>query len=155
MEGRFLKYVEQIRGNNCEATISQFWGVNRELYYYCPDGYKVTYLYPPGSPALACKRVPEKPNPLKQERDCPAAGNPINLASGNKYQRERDYRGTEPFPLVFERHYSSDARLIATPVNTPVLGERWRHGLERSVRLTDYATLSTATVTRADGRVFL
>ncbi|MGH8613904.1 MAG: DUF6531 domain-containing protein [Gammaproteobacteria bacterium] len=119
MEGRFLKYVE------CEATITQLWGINRELYYYCPDGYKVTYLYPQGSPVLACKRVPEKPNPLKQERNCPAAGNPINLASGNKYQRDSDYRGTGPFPLVFERHYSSDATLIATPLNTPVLGERW------------------------------
>ncbi|MGH8653567.1 MAG: DUF6531 domain-containing protein [Gammaproteobacteria bacterium] len=152
LEGKRLRYFGYNPLSNCEIGGEGGWGINRQRFSYCPDAYKVTYLYPQGTPVLACKRVPEKPNPLKQDRNCPAAGNPINLASGNKYQRDSDYRGTGAFPLVFERHYNSDATLIATPVNTPVLGERWRHGLERSVRLTDYATLSTATVTRADGR---
>ena len=37
----------------------------------------------------------------------PAAGNPILISTGNKYQSETDYSGGGPFPLVIHRAYNS------------------------------------------------
>lgn len=47
--------------------------------------------------------------PLEKDNgDCcdRAVGNPINFATGNKYQREVDYQGSGPFPLEYVRHFN-------------------------------------------------
>lgn len=72
--------------------------------------------------------------------------NPINVGTGNKYQREQDYLGTGPFPLRFERHYNS-----AGGIETRHVGEQWRHTYDRTVIL----GTGTATLNRADGRVLV
>ena len=38
-------------------------------------------------------------------------GNPINLATGNKFQKEVDYEGSGAFPLRFVRYYNSTMRM--------------------------------------------
>jgi RHS repeat-associated protein len=38
---------------------------------------------------------------------CGTSGNPINLATGEKYQSETDYRGAGALPLSLERNYAS------------------------------------------------
>lgn len=76
-----------------------------------------------------------------------AAGycNPVNVSTGNKYQREVDYAGAGSFPLRFERHYNS-----APVVTSTRIGTRWRHTYDRSVVEVD---ASTVDVYRADGKV--
>jgi RHS repeat-associated protein len=90
-------------------------------------------------------------DPLRNLNQCPVAGNPVSLASGNKFQREVDYPGTAPTVagerfLVFERHYNSEAT-----VGQSSLGLNWRHSFDRSLVLS--ASGSVATLQRADGSV--
>lgn len=65
-----------------------------------------------------------------------SAGNPINIATGNKYQSETDYAGPAIAPLLrFTRHYNSSNGL-------------WTHNL--SARLTLQSHM--VTLHREDGR---
>lgn len=47
---------------------------------------------------------------------CQKVGNPINVASGNKFEQVTDYQGVGPFPLVASRTYNSG---VANEVNSP------------------------------------
>jgi len=76
--------------------------------------------------------------------DCNGS-NPINGATGNKYQLESDYTGAGHFPLVFNRHYNS-----YTPESAS-LGRNWRHTYERSVVIDASQTPNVARVYRQDG----
>jgi YD repeat-containing protein len=62
----------------------------------CPAGYQGRTL-PNG--VIECWRFPSG--------ICPECGNPIRPGDGSKIQRETDFRGAGPFPLVLERYYSS------------------------------------------------
>ena len=77
--------------------------------------------------------------------NAPKVGNPIHPATGNKYQRESDYRGAGAFALTFTRHYNSFGR-----VREAGIGRQWRHGHAREV----VRRGSTATVYRGDGAAF-
>ncbi|MGX2041831.1 DUF6531 domain-containing protein [Methylocaldum sp. MU1018] len=70
--------------------------------------------------------------------------NPVNGATGNKYQAEPDYTGTGRLPLEFSRHYNS-----AYPEHR-TLGLRWRHSYDRQLAL----TANDAYVARSDGRAY-
>ncbi|MDX1517049.1 MAG: DUF6531 domain-containing protein, partial [Woeseiaceae bacterium] len=60
-------------------------------------------------------------------------GNPINLATGNKYQREVDFVGGGTFPLSIIRHYNSDG--AETAASDGVFGQGWNNQLaDRIVR---------------------
>lgn len=106
----------------------------------CPDGYTpsgatcipagVVALKMPGDPAQCC-------------------ANPIEPGSGNKYQRELDYRGPGVFPLEFARTYNS-AVLDGYRTSAPSLTSQWLHSYDREIRL----DANTATVSRQDGKVF-
>lgn len=66
-----------------------------------------------------------------ERRMCPSstfAGDPIDTATGNKYQQETDYRST-PL-LTFRRFYNSTAQ-----VPRANLGTRWRHSFNRALEL--------------------
>lgn len=80
----------------------------------------------------------------------PQAGNPISLATGNKYQRELDYQGAGPFPLQFVRHYNSQG---LGDIVVPRLGRGWRHHYERQIGFVPLPGLSMAYAYRPDGRV--
>lgn len=71
----------------------------------------------------------------KNHGSCPASGvngsNPIDTASGNKFQRETDYVGVGNHPIVFERFYNS--RDLASAG----LGATWRHSYSRSLLILD------------------
>lgn len=75
-------------------------------------------------------------------------GNPINTATGNKFQEEIDYLGAGKDGLKIIRYYGSS---ITTP--TAHLGNRWRHFYDRSVYLSSYSGASSAAVSRPDGKV--
>lgn len=68
--------------------------------WYCPSGHVQS--------GNTCVRASYMPDPHKDcgPPDC-SEGNPINAASGNKFQRELDYKGTGVLPLHWERNYNS------------------------------------------------
>jgi len=80
-----------------------------------------------------------------------AAGDPINYATGNKYEAELDYSSAGISPLVLRRFYNSN-----TILNTTNFGGGWRSSYSRSLNGPTPATPSStvATVTRDDGRVY-
>ncbi|MBQ0758888.1 MAG: RHS repeat-associated protein [Zhongshania sp.] len=59
-----------------------------------------------------------------------AFGNPIDIGTGNKFQREFDYRHAGVTPLVFERYYNS----LQSPTRS-ALGYGWRHSYSRQLLL--------------------
>lgn len=87
---------------------------------------------------------PTNPKNLGPPDFCPI-GNPINQATGNKYQIESDYIGSGPFPLIWQRTYNGD-----TQVKAASLGANWRGTYDRSVSVSS----TTATVYRPDGKSY-
>ncbi|MFN8756771.1 MAG: DUF6531 domain-containing protein [Burkholderiales bacterium] len=84
-----------------------------------------------------------------------SCGNPINFATGNKFQRETDYVGSGPMPLRIERAYNS----AATPsenylsiLSQPPLsfGRNWRFSYDRHLKTEGDNTIW---ISRADGRI--
>ncbi len=73
----------------------------------------------PASVQIACP-LPDDKGPPK-ENSC--VGNPIDIASGNKFQLETDYISTSTPALAFQRSYNSTDGL-------------WRHNFSSSLRLT-------------------
>ena len=71
-------------------------------------------------------------------------GNPINAATGNKFQKEPDYKGAENTYLSLERFYNSHG------TGSTAFGANWRSTWHRAIAQTDSLTVK---VTRADGRV--
>ncbi|EHY9845526.1 RHS repeat-associated core domain-containing protein [Vibrio splendidus] len=57
-------------------------------------------------------------------------GNPINLATGNKYQQETDYVSADMEPLVFTRHYNSQLALSGKQSD---VGIGWSHNYSNKV----------------------
>ena len=82
---------------------------------------------------------------------CVGKANPVNMATGNKFQVETDYRGAGMSPLEFVRTYN---RLVPANVS---LGPKWRHTYERWIVFTRSGTspvVMTAKVYRADGKAY-
>ena len=76
-------------------------------------------------------------------------GNPINSGSGNKFQIETDYQQSS-FALALLRIYNGNPQVVSDPI----FGAQWRHSYQRSVRLNSNASISTAYVSRDNGRVY-
>lgn len=79
---------------------------------------------------------------------CPkmtVTGNPINFATGNKFQDETDYKGSGPFPLVLTRYYNSQDDGAAH-----AFGFNWYDSYSRSL----IQIGSTALIKRPNGPVF-
>lgn len=85
-------------------------------------------------------------------------GNPINSATGNKYQIENDYVGFGPAALEFARYYNSSPDVVSA-----YIGAHWRHSYSRSIEwirndlpLGDHAWTvhyTAARIYRPDGKV--
>ena len=77
-----------------------------------------------------------------------AEGSAITLSTGNEYQRELDYSGPGPFPLLFERHYNSAA------VTSGRVGTLWLHTYERTLQVVAIAPYTWAfQALRPDGHI--
>jgi RHS repeat-associated protein len=107
---------------------------------------------PTGGVCLA-NPPPTNPQGVSQDRnlgepDCPTgacpvgAGNPINTATGNKYQRETDFIASDL--LRFERFYNS-----AATAPSHLVGRHWTNTYTRRVTALD---ANTVVVGRPDGR---
>lgn len=101
--------------------------INRPL---CPSGYLRNFGSYNGqkNQSFCTLEVPDlqqcdtTPKPDKQRGNCDnlMEGNPCNVATGNKYQAELDFKGRGAFPLRYVRHYNSDAGTRVTE-----LGPQW------------------------------
>jgi RHS repeat-associated protein len=80
----------------------------------------------------------ENPAPGKDDLgpSCPSCGNPVDPATGNKYQTEVDYVAGGSGSLRFERSYNSLSRDLTSS------GAGWRHSFDRSLTL-DYGIQPT------------
>lgn len=77
----------------------------------------------------------------------PNCTNPINGASGNKYQREVDVPPpTADSPLIFERHYNAGLGRARS------LGRSWQHSYDRVLVAAGVEEGVTAYLLRPDGR---
>jgi RHS repeat-associated protein len=78
----------------------------------------------------------------------PAAGDPINIATGNKFVQETDFRGNKW--LQWRRFYNSQAGVLSSELRS-----QWRHSYDRSISFIGQAIggqTAYATVTRPDGK---
>jgi len=119
--------------------------------YYCPEGWffskRRLTLSDHAGPAgwgPVCLSPDEMRN--KQDRACPTIGNPILIATGNKFQTEVDYQSTKQSSLKFSRYYNSDSFII--PTN---MGQKWNHTY--SQHLTSYK--KSTSIHRNNGQVFI
>ena len=78
------------------------------------------------------------------------AGNPINAATGNKFQLETDFVGAANTGLQLKRFYNSYNSQDTTA--TAFVGAKWHGTWQRSVSLATNGTIA-AYYTREDGRV--
>ncbi|MEJ2795865.1 DUF6531 domain-containing protein, partial [Iodobacter sp. LRB] len=119
-----------LSGNNCLCPPSTFLGpVSQTCRPQCPSQYLAI--------GNICKPFPPCPDGLCIERDLGSpdvcSGNPINTATGNKFQTEIDF--TWGNGQVFKRFYNGGS------LAEQGLGFAWRHSLmRRIVRVTDIET---------------
>ena len=76
-------------------------------------------------------------------RQCDTAGNPITVATGNKYQYEIDINSSHPFGLTFKRYYNSQNAVPG------VLGYGWRHEYAAELKI-DGESIKAI---RSDGKI--
>ena len=86
-----------------------------------------------GSPPDSCDKIPS----------C-SEGNPINAATGNKFQMETDYVGIGSNSLELRRYYNSQ------DYSSSAFGAKWHSTYHRGLTQSNSTTVA---VTRADGRV--
>jgi len=91
-----------------------------------------------------CKKITLEKDHKQSQEIC--TGNPINVATGNKFQTETDHQSQTPFGLSFVRFYNSSSNAVDKGV-----GKKWRHGFNRSLKLVD----TQAQVARSNGQTFL
>ena len=96
----------------------------------------------PGGPSCGAESDPGSSNTgsLPQRH----VGNPVDVITGNKYQRVDDYRALGS-PLIFSRHYNT--ALVDHDVR---LGQGWRHSYSVVLSRVDENTLQ---IVQSDGRV--
>lgn len=82
-----------------------------------------------------------------------SVGEPINSATGNVSQVQRDYMALGPFPLRFERFYNSLSPIPAFA--TTELGVGWRGTYDSAVMLITGQGTPAAVVIRPDGQSLL
>ncbi len=114
---------------------------------FCGDG---TYIE--GGLTCACQCTPAN-KCLGSPCDVPGGcevGNPISLATGNKYEEVADYHTAGINPLTFTRYYNS---LGSTNTRAAMLGGKWRSTYDRFLRPVSSNNVITAVVAeRADGQ---
>lgn len=90
------------------------------------------------------------PSPKNRGTPDACVGNPIHAGIGNKFQVEAIYSGAGVLPADFSLYYNN-----STPIQNANLGANWRGRYDRTITLNTLGGISTATVYRPDGKVFL
>lgn len=115
---------------------------------YCPGGWSVGESEAPHGLPGFCYRPLKNNGPKNPGPPTTCGGtNPINLGSGNKYQRETDYAASSAAGLSMHRHYNSIGNFPYVAV-----GDNWRLEYDRKIEV-DSAGYMLAH--RHDGRIFM
>lgn len=111
----------------------------------CPRGYSLS-----GSVCVQSGAVVADANRGRTSAQCNGS-NPINGATGNKFQQETDYVGAGAFPLRLDRFYNSESSIfgVAGTNYSGNFGLRWSSSYERSIKLVN----AVAFARRPDGNV--
>ena len=129
----------------CSAGAVDGIGVKRHRAVACRAG--MQFVRVADGSWLCQMRVDESNN----GKTCCSVGNPINPATGNKYQEESDYIGAGPFPLSLVRSYNS-----RTAGYLDVgFGAGWTSNLHARLTLSNAGSVSTVSAMRADGKVLV
>jgi RHS repeat-associated protein len=114
----------------------------------CPIGWDLLQTETMGSrglPGVCALRI----TPKSLGEPCTACGNPINIATGNKYQREVDFAPPSTSMLLsIARHYNSLGTL-----STISLGNKWHLGYDRRVIVNGVGS-GFFSVIRDNGRIY-
>ena len=133
----------------------------------CPDGLSAISDTSVTPSALFCLGTNGGSSPLKQAGTCPKSGlvkgNPCEVASGNKFEREVDYQAWGTSPLGFVRSYNSlSARLQWAPNSAnpfQPLGRGWTATYFQRVSVATISvgatTYQTAYAFRPDGKLLM
>jgi RHS repeat-associated protein len=141
-------------GNNCTTNnsscphIGGYFPTMLAKRWSCPVGYS-----PSPTNSLKCRRIdidPGKNNECELTTGPCVAGNPINVFTGVKVQREVDFNGGAT-KLIFERSYTS-AKTNVEAGST--LGLEWRHSYMRSVRANLANVGGTVALSRPSGNTY-
>jgi YD repeat-containing protein len=137
--------ARRVRVQFCPQNYVDSFTLYRNRSVTCPPGYRAA-----GS---VCTPIYEALNPDKNGGpECPSNGsNPINGATGNKYQRELDL-ATMPGGLEFVRHYNS-YQVLQQGSREPGLPVNWRHNYSRNITWRA-GSITTATLSRPEGRAW-
>ena len=133
----FQQAAEQL----CEESGVQRYGENFDTFY--PLGVKAYYIgFNADKLRFECYD-----NKLENEQenlgddDCntgkKVGGNPIDIATGNKYQSETDYVGSGRLPLVVMRSYNSFEDIESE------FGRKWRSNHQAVILVNEYTTNTT------------
>ena len=130
------------KGDNCAGRwgLSYMVGRDRKVVSGCPNGYELR-----GNQCILTGLSDEKNNGAEQCENF--QGNPVNVGTGNNFERHEDYRGGGPFPLRFERAYNSDVSVTST-----AMGRHWRHNYARAIKILKPGAVK---LLRADGRAYM
>ncbi len=141
--------------NLCSSSPTEVQSpVTRHFLYYCDDpNYSLDTPNNDFPRIPACRINAGATDPKKQTRGCCAkkgntsVGDPIDVATGNMFDHETDYRGNDFSPLLFDRYYNSSGD------GSGALGANWRHTYDRSIEHIPISASSIALAHRPDGRV--
>jgi|GEM_PF-981331 len=142
--GPYTYYSDARRWAYC-GGVDQY-GNSTDTYAYSADEYPNSLCPAPKVDPDKSRGVPGCPCTLK--------GDPVNPATGNKFEAIDVYRGSGAFPLDFSISYNSQNGNsgIQTPLEL-VLGARRVHSYLRIIRLESNGATATAYALRPDGKV--
>ncbi len=137
----------------CTGTTQYGAYVSRSREVGCPVGFVSNGTSTTPHNAY-CYRDKVARDPAKNlGNQCPLEANPVNVATGNKFQAETDFESGSS-PLKFVRYYNSFLtdynHQSLGPLST--LGPSWRSSYERVLRYGDSALFPTVYAYRPDGR---
>lgn len=120
------------------------------LWGWVDEGYQFQFPLPqPGNALAEDNRGPQCAN----GGHCPPFGDPINPATGNKYEVKHEFVGKGPFPIDFYWTYNSNGSGLTTTSQAHVLGVNRVHSYARALSIVSVDGVTEAYATRADGNV--
>jgi len=146
-----VQYTSQVSGAACHIDTVFVGGSTN--FCQCPDG--TSNVTNGSGQIVGCK---DKPKAKPQCEEC--VGNPVNPATGNKYQIETDYSSSNLSTFLFRRMSSTESTYweeTRDPAQLAPMGKTWRHNYSAKIepilsRPDGVTMLTDASVIRSDGR---
>ena len=124
------------RGDNCNSDFLRIVKIERHREEHCLAGDD----YQSDLNGCISTPDPEEERP-ESARPTNCRVNPIDIDTGNKFQREADYISATPYAPSLTRYYNSVDYVAPT-----VLGPRWRHTYNKSIALDESGQVATVFV---------